>query len=73
VPTLVVGTLDGLLADFLVAGARRRWPRLCFVPRRWMRPLLMPTARHLRRSLARATVLVSLAVLAIGAALVLPW
>ena len=73
VPTIIVGTFDRLLTDALVAGARRRWPLLRLLPRSWMRPLLMPTARRLRSSLARATLLVSLAGLAIGAVLVALW
>jgi hypothetical protein len=71
-PTLIVGTLNRLLADLLVAGARRRWPLLRLVPRRWLRPLLIPTARQLRSSLACVAVFMSLAAIAVGVMLVLP-
>lgn len=71
-PTLVVGTLNRLLADALVGGARRRWPVLRLVPRRWLRPLVMPTAKHLRSSLTRAAMFISLVVIATVAVLVAP-
>jgi hypothetical protein len=70
-PTLLVGTLDRLLVSVLLAGARRRWPLVRLVPRRWVRPLLMPAARRVRASLARAAMFVSLAVIAAGAVLFL--
>ena len=71
-PNLLVGTLDRLLANVLLAGAGRRWPLLRLVPRRWLRPLLMPTARHLRSSLARGAMLTSLAEITTAASLLLP-
>lgn len=59
-PTLSVGTLDRLLANVLLAGARRRWPLLSLVPARWLRPLLMPTAARMRNLVARSLLLVAL-------------
>jgi hypothetical protein len=72
VPTLIVGTRDRLVANVLVAHARRRWPMPGLVPARWLHPLLLPTARRLRISLARAAIFTSLAVITTAAALVLP-
>ncbi len=63
-PTVVLGTLDRLLVAVLVAGARRRWPVLSLVPSRWLRPLLLPTARQARSSLGRGAMLISLALIA---------
>ena len=71
-PTLFVGMLDRLLANVLLAGARRNWPLLRLVPERWLRPLLMPTARHLRCSLARSATFLSLAGIATAGAFFLP-
>jgi hypothetical protein len=42
-----------MLADRLLILARRRWPLLGLLPRRWLYPLFMPTARRMRSSLAR--------------------
>jgi hypothetical protein len=52
-------TIDRLLATVLLAGARRSWPLLRLIPSSWLRPLLAPTARRLRYSLARGVVAVS--------------
>jgi hypothetical protein len=46
------GTIDRLLAGVLLAWVRRSWPLLRLVPSSWLRPLLAPTARRLRYSLA---------------------
>jgi hypothetical protein len=48
--------IDRRVADVIVAGARRNWPLLTLVPRAWVRPVVLPTARRLRRSLARSVV-----------------
>jgi hypothetical protein len=55
--------IDRLVVRVLLAGAHASWPVLRLVPSQWLRPLLMPSARRLRRSLARA-VLVPAVVLA---------
>lgn len=69
-PTLVVGTLDRLLADALLARALRRWPLLNLVPARWLRRLLLPTAKQLRSALTRGAAVISLAAIATVAVLV---
>ncbi len=56
-----VGALDKRLADRLLAGALRNWPVLTVVPSTWLRPLLLPTARRLRRSLVGRVLSISLA------------
>ena len=70
-PTLIVGTLDRKLTSMLIAAARRRWPLLRLLPTRWLHPLLRPTARRLRRSLARAAMFTSLAAMTGAVALLL--
>jgi hypothetical protein len=52
--------IDRRVADVIVAGARRNRPLLTLVPNSWVRPLLLPTARRLRRSLTRSFVAVSI-------------
>jgi hypothetical protein len=52
-------TIDRLLATVLLAGARRSWPLLRLIPSSWLRPLLAPTARRLRYSLARGAMALS--------------
>jgi hypothetical protein len=63
-PTLIAGRLDRLLAGALLARARRRWPLLTLLPSSWLRPLLLPTARHVRSSLTPGAVVVSLIAIA---------
>ncbi len=70
-PTLIVGGLDRLLANALLARACRRWPLLNLLPASWLRRLLLPTARQLRSSLTRGAVLVSLTAIATIAVLVI--
>jgi hypothetical protein len=70
-PALIAGALDRLLASALLVGARRRWPLLSLVPDRWLRPLLMPTARQLRSSLAHAVMFISLTATGVIAVLAL--
>src|SRR3954454_9679575 len=50
----VSAAIDRRLADLIVVWARRRWPALRFVPARWIRPAVAPTAVRLRRSLCGA-------------------
>jgi hypothetical protein len=57
-------TIDRLLATVLLAGARRSWPLLRLIPSSWLRPLLAPTARRLRYSLARGAMAFSTTVTA---------
>jgi hypothetical protein len=58
----LLGVMDRLLATLLLAGARRSWPVLRLLPSSWIRRLLAPTARRMRRSLARGVLWLSLAV-----------
>lgn len=60
----LAGAIDRLLASILLAGARRSWPLLRLVPSSWLRPLLAPTARRLRYSLARSAIALSTTVAA---------
>jgi hypothetical protein len=55
------GTLDRRIASLILLCARRTWPPLTVVPASWIRPLLVPMAVRLRRSLTRAVLAVSLA------------
>jgi hypothetical protein len=67
----MLGALDRLLASLMIAGARRTWPALRLVPSPWLRPLVAPTARRVRRSLmvpTLALVVVATAILVVG-----PW
>lgn len=63
----VTPLIDRLLVRLLLAGARRRWPLLRLVPSSWLRALLAPPARRLRRSLGQAALQLSLALAATGA------
>jgi hypothetical protein len=54
--------IDGRLADLIVVWARRRWPALRFVPARWLRPAVTPTAMRLRRSLCGAVLVAAMPV-----------
>jgi hypothetical protein len=49
-----LAAIDRKLADVLLAQARHDWPALKLVPRNVIRPVLLPTAERLRRSLTRA-------------------
>jgi hypothetical protein len=60
--------VDRLLVRLLLAGARRRWPLLRLVPSSWLRPLLAPPARRLRRPLGRGALWLSIALAATGVA-----
>jgi hypothetical protein len=63
-PTSLAGAFDRLIASVLLTGARRTYPMLRLLPPSWLRPLLIPTARRLRRTLARDALYLSLAALA---------
>jgi hypothetical protein len=54
--------IDRGLADLIVVWARRRWPALRFVPARWLRPAVAPTAVRLRRSLCGAVLVAAMPV-----------
>ena len=62
----VAPVIDRLLVRLLLAGARRRWPLLRLVPSSWLRPLLAPPARRLRRPLGQGALWLSLALAATG-------
>jgi hypothetical protein len=66
----IVERLDRLLANLLLAGARRRWPLLALVPPRLLRPVIMPTARRVRLLVAGGALVCSLIALAALAPLV---
>jgi hypothetical protein len=57
----VARLIEKLLVRLLLAGARRRWPVLRLVPSSWLRPLLAPPARRLRRPLGQGALWLSLA------------
>jgi hypothetical protein len=67
-PTSFVAALDRLIAGVLLTQVRRTYPSLGLLPTSWLRPLLMPTARRMRRSLERRIAWLSLLV---GATIVL--
>jgi hypothetical protein len=52
--------LDRRIADLMLAGARRRWPLLRFLPRRCARQLVLPTATLARQDAVRVVVLAAL-------------
>jgi hypothetical protein len=52
--------LDRRLADLIVVWSRRRWPALRFVPARWLRPAVAPTAVRLRRFLCGAVLVATM-------------
>jgi hypothetical protein len=57
--TRVNAALDTRLADLMVALACRRWPALRIVPRRWVRPVLVPAAVRVRRGISAAVLIVA--------------
>jgi hypothetical protein len=57
--TCVNAALDTRLADLMVALACRRWPALRIVPRRWVRPVLVPAAVRVRRGISAAVLIVA--------------
>ena len=57
---VVVDAVDGRIEKRLLAGLRDTWPVLHVVPSAWLRPMLVPSARRLRRLLARALVAITL-------------
>jgi hypothetical protein len=57
--TRVNAAIDTRFADLMVALACRRWPALRVVPRRWIRPALVPAAGRLRRGIAAAALVVA--------------
>jgi hypothetical protein len=63
--------IDRLLVSLLLGGARRGWPVLRLVPASWLRPLLAPTARRLRRPLGQGMLSLSAALAATGVLLAL--
>jgi hypothetical protein len=67
----VNAVIDTQLADLMVALACHRWPVLRVVPRRWIRPVLVPAAVRLRRGISAAALIVAAAVGVIVAALVI--
>jgi hypothetical protein len=56
VPRALAGIIDRFVVRVLLAGTRAGWPMLRLLPSPWLRPFLTPSARRLRRSLARAVV-----------------
>jgi hypothetical protein len=56
VPRALAGIIDRFVVRVLLAGTRASWPLLRLVPSPWLRPFLMPSARRMRRALARAVV-----------------
>jgi hypothetical protein len=69
--TRVNAVIDTRLADLMVALVCRRWPALRIVPRRWIRPLLVPAAVRLRRGISAAALIVAATVGVIIALLVI--
>ena len=61
---VVVDAVDRRIEKRLLAGLRDTWPVLHVVPSAWLRPMLVPSARRLRRLLARALVAIALTVAA---------
>jgi hypothetical protein len=61
--------IDRRLQDLIVTRLRRQWPLLRFVPARWMRPAVRPSALRVRRSVARGAL--AFAVVPSGVILVL--
>jgi hypothetical protein len=55
----VNAVIDIRLADLMVALACRRWPALRIVPRRWIRPVLVPAAARVRRGTSAAVLIVA--------------
>jgi hypothetical protein len=52
-PNGIRAEVDKRLEDLIVAGTRRRYPALHWVPARWIRPAVAPVAARLRRLLWR--------------------
>lgn len=61
----IASVIDRLLVRLLLAGARRRWPLLRPVPSSWLRPVLEPRARRLRRPLGHGAFWLAVATAAI--------
>lgn len=57
----VHAVIDTRLAELMVTLACRRWPALRIVPRRWIRPVLVPAAVRLRRGISAAALIVAAA------------
>lgn len=55
----VNAVIDARAADLMVALACRRWPALRVVPRRWIRPVVVPAAVRLRRGISAAALIVA--------------
>jgi hypothetical protein len=68
----VNAAIDTQLEDLILSLACRRWPALRLVPRRWIRPVLVPAAVRLRRGISAAAVIVA-ATLGVIVALVVIW
>lgn len=70
----VNAVIDTRLADLMVALACRRWPALRVVPRRWIRPVLVPAAMRVRRGISAAALIGAATASVIIALLVIwPW
>ena len=50
-PSGISAALDRRLHDLIVAWTRRQYPALQWVPARWIRPAVAPSALRLRRLL----------------------
>jgi hypothetical protein len=59
-PSGLSGAIDRRIEGFLVAWLRRERPVLRVVPARWIRPVVAPTARRLRRSLNRTALVAAM-------------
>jgi hypothetical protein len=70
--TRVNAAIDIRLADLMVALARRQWPALRIVPQRWIRPVLVPAARRLRRGITAAALIATATAGVIIALLAMP-
>jgi hypothetical protein len=68
--TRVNAAIETQLADLMLSLACRRWPVLRVIPRRWVRPVLVPAAVRLRRSISAAALVVAATAGVIIAALV---
>jgi hypothetical protein len=68
----VNAVIDTRLADLMVALACRRWPALRVVPRRWIRPVLVPAAVRVRRGISAAA-LIGAATASVIIALLVIW
>jgi hypothetical protein len=57
---VVADAVDQRIEKRLLAAARHTWPVLHAVPSAWLRPVLVPSAKRLRRSLARGLLAITL-------------